>query len=107
MGAAIEKLISDGELYEPGELQQLQLQGASERLQEQRGAIRALDHRAREAGVETVSSTEDLIPLLFAHSTYKTYPEAFVAQGKWGLMSKWLDTVSACDVASVLSLIHI
>jgi hypothetical protein len=101
MGAAIEKLISDGELYEPGELQQLQLQGASERLQEQRGAIRALDHRAREAGVETVSSTEDLIPLLFAHSTYKTYPEAFVAQGKWGLMSKWLDTVSACDVASV------
>ena len=64
MGAAIEKLISDGELYEPGELQQLQLQGASERLQEQRGAIKALDHRAREAGVETVSSTEDLIPLL-------------------------------------------
>jgi len=101
VGAVVEKVLSVGESYGVQELLQLQLEAASERLQEQRASIKALDYRAREVEVETISSTKDLIPLLFSHSTYKTYPESFVTQGKWGLMSKWLDTVSACDVTTV------
>ena len=33
--------------------------------------------------METISSTKDLIPLLFSHSTYKTYP-TYRHAGKMG-----------------------
>ena len=74
MGAVVDKLILGGESYKDEELQRLQLEGASERLQEQRTSIRALDHRATEAGVGTISSAEHLIPLLFAHKPTRPTP---------------------------------
>jgi len=63
--------------------------------------MRALDYRANEAGIESIDSVENLVPLLFAHSTYKTYPESFIEQGKWSLLSTWLDTVSTCEVSKI------
>lgn len=101
MGVALETLstLRDGDDIQDRD--ELQIRAASERLCEQRGLMRALDYRAREVGIERVTSRADLLPLLFAHSTYKTYPESFIADGKWQLLSAWLDTLSTCDVTQV------
>lgn len=80
--------------YDPAELREVQLEALRERLAERRGQIRVLDQRARDAGIESIEDFADLVPLLFAHTTYKSYPEAFVEKGRWDRMNLWLDTLA-------------
>jgi hypothetical protein len=84
-----------------GELEPLWLQAANERLARQRERIPVLGRLADEVGITTIERFDDLIPLLFAHSNYKSYPEAFITKGRWDLMNKWLDTLSSVRVDNV------
>ena len=83
------------------ELNRLQLAAADERFQAQRRRIAVLDHRAREFGIERIMSIDDLVPLLFTHSVYKSYPESFVLEGRWDRLGAWLDTVADCSATGV------
>jgi hypothetical protein len=83
------------------DLDALRTRAADERLQEQRAVIPVLDQRAREVGIDSVKSRDDLVPLLFAHSNYKSYPDSFIAKGQWNRLSMWLNTVAAADVMAV------
>jgi hypothetical protein len=99
MGAAVERLTglvkADDRFDIPyADLLPLQLAAAEERLQSRLGKIKFLDHRVEETGVRAIRSREDIVPLLFAHTTYKSYPESWFYGGKWDRMSKWLDTVA-------------
>lgn len=78
----------------PANLAELQLEAARERFSERRQQIKVLDKRAREAGISSVDSFADLVPLLFAHTNYKSYPEAFVDNGQWKNMNLWLGTLA-------------
>lgn len=78
-----------------GPLESLWLQAANERLTEQRQRIPVLGKLADDLGIDAINSFDDLVPLLFAHSTYKSYPETFVAKGRWANMNQWLDTLSS------------
>jgi hypothetical protein len=75
------------------ELRSAQIEAANERFQTRRDAIKLLGHRAQEAGLTAVRTRENLVPLLFAHTAYKSYPEAWFTEGRWDRMAKWLDTV--------------
>jgi hypothetical protein len=83
------------------ELEPLWLQAANERLAQQRARIPVLGRLADEVGITEIRSFDDLVPLLFAHSNYKSYPERFIAKGRWDLMNKWLDTLSSVRVEGV------
>ncbi|GMU79388.1 MAG: hypothetical protein AMXMBFR46_21800 [Acidimicrobiia bacterium] len=83
------------------DLEPLWLAAANERLAQHRECIPVLGRLADERGIDEIRSLEDLVPLLFAHSNYKSYPESFVAKGRWDLMSRWLDTLSAVRVEGV------
>lgn len=78
----------------PDDLLPIQLEAANERLQGQADAIPLLANRAEAAGVKEVKRLHDLVPLLFAHTTYKTYAEGWLNEGRWERMGKWLATVS-------------
>ena len=43
----------------------------------------------------------DLVPLLFAHTAYKSYPQSFMDAGRWDRMGQWLQTLSTADVSNV------
>jgi len=108
VGEAVQQLLSfmdeDDVLAEhvsPEERARLQLQGVSERLDELRGSIRVLDHRASQLGIDSVKSLDDVVPLLFAHSVYKSYPESFIAKGQWDRLSLWFDTVSTPPITDI------
>src|SRR4051794_10139678 len=106
MGEHVERLLAltapgAGPRPDAAELRQLQLAAANERLAEQRAAIPVLDRRAREAGRDEIASHDDLVPLLFAHSVYKSYPESFLVDGRWDRMSRWLDTITTSDVTAI------
>ncbi len=75
------------------------------RFQERRQQVPVLRRRADDESVTEVRALEDLVPLLFPHTVYKSYPAALVDQGRWPHLNRWLDSVSArrvdVDVAGV------
>jgi hypothetical protein len=58
----------------------LQLRAAQELFELRRTQIALLARRAEEAGITRIESLADVVPLLFAHTVYKSYPPSFVEQ---------------------------
>lgn len=99
MATAVEKLTSlveDPARYDipNAEIRALQIEAMNERFQERKDKIKLLAHRAKQSGITEVRSYEDIVPLLFPHTAYKSYPESFLMEEKWDRLGKWLDTVS-------------
>ena len=100
MGTAVERLMrlveaEDRYNIPSGELRGVQLEAIDERLQERKGQIKLVGHRAREAGITAVRSLEEVVRLLLPHTAYKSYPESWLVGKRWDRLSKWLDTVSS------------
>jgi len=79
----------------------LQLRAAQELFEERRMQIPLVNRRAEEAGITHIESLADIVPLLFAHTVYKSYPPSFVEQGRWDRMLQWMNTLSVEDVTNV------
>ncbi len=77
------------------ELQGPQVAALNERFQDRKDLIKLLGHRASEAGISEIRSLDDMVPLLFPHTAYKSYPESFLVEEKWDRLSKWLRTIFA------------
>lgn len=82
-------------------LAERQLEAARELFELRREQIPVVRRRAEEAGITEISSFEDLVPLLLAHTSYKSYPTSFMEQGRWDRMLQWLQTLSVQDVSNV------
>jgi hypothetical protein len=83
------------------ELLHLQMEAASQCLAERRPAIRLLAKRAETSGIGAIREPADIVPLLFAHTSYKSYPESWFTQGKWDRMCHWLDTLTTAGVRDI------
>lgn len=94
------KLVDDPDPFRnaPPDLGELQLEAARERFTQAREQIAILDRRAADTGVDEIAGHEDIVPLLFAHTNYKSYPDAFVDKGQWPMMNRWLGTLSSREV---------
>jgi hypothetical protein len=77
-----------------GELTPLWIDAIDQRFQQCRGQIPILDRLAKDAGIDEMKSLDDVVPLLFAHTVYKSYPESFIDRGRWDRMNLWLSTLS-------------
>jgi hypothetical protein len=84
----------------PENLRQLQLQAIRERFAQRRSQVRVLGKRAADLGLAEIRTEAELVPLLFAHQTYKTYPENFIDAGKWGHLNVWLQTLCARPIVN-------
>lgn len=62
------------------------------------GAAAAVESPRTASVISRPASYQDLLPLLFAHQTYKSYPDSFVAEGRWDRMNLWLQTLSTREV---------
>lgn len=88
-------------VYGEGEVGDLQMQAIRDLFAESRRRVRILDQAAKDQGIAEIRSLDDLVPLLFAHQTYKSYPDRFVRDNKWQLMNRWLDTLSTVRVGDI------
>ena len=71
-----------------------QLAAINERFQDRVQKIKLLQNRAETGGIKEVRCMADVVPLLFAHTAYKSYPENWLTEQKWDRLGRWLDTVS-------------
>ncbi len=83
------------------ELEPLQLRAAQEIFSVRRSQIAVLDRRARDADIEEIRTIEDIVPLLFSHTTYKSYPMSFVTDGRWDRLLRWFGTLVTTPVDDV------
>jgi hypothetical protein len=82
-------------------LEELWIDAANDLLAERSQQIPVLSRLVDTVGIDKISSFEDLVPLLFAHSVYKSYPRSLLDKHRWGGLTKWLDTVAASSVTNV------
>src|SRR5438552_10693745 len=92
-GSAVEKLTSlvhapDRYNYSPDELRATQIEAINERFQDRKDRIKLLGHRAEEANISEVRSLEEVVPLLFPHTAYKSYPEGGLMQERRDRLDK-------------------
>jgi hypothetical protein len=105
--SALEELLALADLDDPMlaadelDLPALQLAAANERFAHQRGRIPILDRRARDTGIDRFTTLDDLVPVLFSHTTYKSYPLTFLTKGQWDRLLLWFSTVSATSMDGV------
>jgi hypothetical protein len=64
------------------------------RFQERRGQVPVLARRAEDERIRAIRRDEDVVPLLFPHTSYKSYPEMLVSKGMWAQLNRWLDSLS-------------
>jgi hypothetical protein len=64
------------------------------RFHERRAQVPVLAQRAADQGIGDIRGPEDVVPLLFPHTTYKSYPETLVTKGMWPQLNRWLDSLS-------------
>ena len=106
MGAAIEKLTAmvrdeDRFSHAAADLRATQIAALDERFQDRKARIKLLAHRAEEAAITTIRSLDDMVPLLFPHTAYKSYPESFLIEQKWDRLIKWLGTISPHPIVPI------
>lgn len=83
------------------ELAALQLSALQMRLDQLRDRIPVLSAMAAEVGVDHLGSLNDLAPLLFEHSVYKSYPQSFLVKNRFTELTRWLDRLTTHDLSAV------
>lgn len=66
-----------------------------------RKRIAVLDKLAGDVGIDRVEHLDDVVPLLFPHTMYKSYPISFIEKRRYRQLGEWLDKYTVHDLASV------
>ncbi|MFI6467038.1 hypothetical protein [Streptomyces sp. NPDC050538] len=99
----IRAMVRSGDTFDQParELRELQLDAAREAFATHRERIPLLRTRAEESGVRGIASPDDLVPLLFSHTSYKSYPLSLITGGRWDRLLRWYSTVSVVEPGDV------
>jgi hypothetical protein len=83
------------------ELEELQHQAMVIRFQQHRESIEILRKLADRLGITEVSEFNDVVPLLFSHTAFKSYPAALIDNKRFDLMTRWLGKLTSNDLSRV------
>jgi hypothetical protein len=83
------------------ELAALQREAMSKRFAEHRESIEMVRNLADRLGIEEVKDFDDIVPLFFAHTAFKSYPAALLDKKRFDLMTRWLQKLTSKDLSNV------
>lgn len=83
------------------ELEELQRQAMAIRFRQHHETIEILRKLADRLGIKALSKFNDVVPLLFSHTAFKSYPAALIDKKRFDLMTKWLDKLTSYDLSRV------
>lgn len=86
---------------DPGLLRRLQLRALQLRFAELKDKIPMLQKLADKQGVTDLAEVDDVVPLLFEHTMYKSYPPSLLEKSRFSDINKWLDKLTAADLSKV------
>ncbi|MFX0205909.1 MAG: hypothetical protein ACFFDT_07970 [Candidatus Hodarchaeota archaeon] len=82
------------------ELENLQLRAMQIRFTELSQKIPAVRDLAERQGVSQISTLNDILPVLFTHTVYKSYPLSLIEKKCFDQLTKWLSKFSAVDLTN-------
>ncbi len=83
------------------ELELLQREAMARRFAEHRESISMVRKLADRLGIKELREFDDVVPLFFAHTAFKSYPASLLDKKRFDLMTKWLDTLTSHDLSRV------
>jgi hypothetical protein len=83
------------------ELEELQRQAMGIRFGQHHQSIEMVRKLADRLGVTELNEFDDVVPLMFSHTAFKSYPAALVDNKRFDLMTKWLDKLTSHDLSEV------
>src|SRR6201998_3501323 len=83
------------------ELNELQRQAMGIRFRQHYQSIEMVRKLADRLGVTELNEFNDVVPLFFSHTAFKSYPAALVDKKRFDLMTKWLDKLTSYDLSNV------
>jgi hypothetical protein len=83
------------------ELAWLQLSTLQRRFSELQDRIPTLERIASESGIESIGELNDVVPLLFQHSVYKSYPASLLLRNRFSELTHWLDRLTTLELSAV------
>ena len=82
-------------------LREAQFLALRHRFNDARGRLAMLEKLADAQGVQELGELNDVVPLLFPHTVYKSYPPSLLADGRFDQMNRWLAKLTTIDVTAV------
>ena len=82
-------------------LEELQAEALSLRFDQQKERIPTLSKLADRQRISRVDEIDDVLPLLFEHTMYKSYPTYLLEKGQFGNMTAWLNRLTSHDLSGV------
>lgn len=82
-------------------LDQLQIAGLKRRFRQFRGALPMLDKLADSQSIHAIDRLDDVLPLLFDHATYKSYPASLLDKHRYAQLTAWLNKLTVVDLSKV------
>ena len=84
-----------------GELEQYQLRGLQYRFEQLRNSVPMVKKLADKAGIDQIERVEDVIPILFGHAIYKSYPPKLLEDYRFKDINKWLSKLTTYDLTQI------
>ena len=81
------------------DLDSLQLTGLKRRFTQFRGRLAMLDKLADSQGIHSIDQLEDVLPLLFGHEIYKSYPASLLEKHRFKELTAWLNKLTTIDLS--------
>ena len=78
-----------------------QLRAAQSRFEQLMPTVAALHDQAEQNKVTRVDQLDDIVPLLFNHTVYKSYPISLIEKNRYDMLTKWLQRSTSIDISGV------
>ena len=86
---------------EPSELALLQQQAMQKRVADHIKNISMVGNLAKRLNITAVENFNDVVPLFFAHTAFKSYPASLIDKKRWDLMTQWMQKLTTYDLSQV------
>jgi hypothetical protein len=83
------------------QLEEMQRQALGIRFRQHYASIEMLKKVADRLGITAVNEFNDVVPLMFSHTAFKSYPPSLIDKKRFDLMTKWLDKLTSYDLSKV------
>src|SRR5262245_27866269 len=83
------------------ELDDLLREAMAIRFADHKESIEAVGKAAARTGITEVRDFDDVVPLMFSHAAYKSYPAALLDRKRYDLLTAWLDKLTKHDLSQV------
>jgi hypothetical protein len=84
-----------------GLLEELQTEALSMRFERQKDRIPTLSKMADRQGITRVDEIDEVLPLLFEQTMYKSYPTYLLEKGQFDKLTTWLDRLTPYNLSEV------